>query len=173
MSSGGTGESVDEETMKLGLLVETAETHQKLVAAMLEKLRQHTQGLDAAVRQEVRRTLLEELQGIHTESQRAAEALRRVQRAANLRVTFWSVGIATLCAAASVAIAWWYLPSSTEVEGLRQQRDELLAGVERLDKLGGRSDLQHCGDERRLCVRVELTAGPFGKHSDYYVIKGY
>jgi hypothetical protein len=164
---------VDEETMKLGLLVETAETHQKLVAALLEKLRQHTQGLDGAVRQEIRRTLLEELQGVHTESERAADALRRVQRAANMRVALWSIGIAAMCALASVAVALWYLPSSTEIEGLRQERQDLLAGVERLNKLGGRADLQHCGDERRLCVRVDPTAGRFGKHSDYYVIKGY
>jgi hypothetical protein len=99
--------------------------------------------------------------------------LRRVQRAANLRVALWSVGITAMCAIASVAVALWYLPSSTEVAGLRQQHDELLAGVERLDKLGGRADLEHCGDQRRLCVRVDLAAGRFGKHSDYYVIKGY
>lgn len=159
--------------MKLGLLVETAEAHQQLIAAMLEKLRQQTQGLDAVVRQEIRRTLLEELQGIRTESERAADSLRRVQRAANIRVALWTVGITLMCALASIAVAWWYLPSSTEIAGLRQQRDELVAGVERLDKLGGRADLQHCGDERRLCVRVDLNAGRFGKHSDYYVIKGY
>jgi hypothetical protein len=43
----------------------------------------------------------------------------------------------------------------------------------RLNKLGGRADLQRCSDERRLCVRVDPTAGRFGKHSDYYVINGY
>jgi hypothetical protein len=167
------GSGVDEETMKLGLLVETAETNQKLAAALLEKLRQHTQGLDSVVRDQVRRTLLEELQGVHAESERAVEALRRVQRAANLRIAFWSVGLTAMCVAASVAVAWWWLPSPSEIQGLREQRDELVAGVERLNKLGARADLQHCGEERRLCVRVDLKAGRFGQHSDYYVIKGY
>ena len=163
--------------MKLGLLVETAETNQELAAAMLEKLRQHLQGLDGVVRDQIRRTLLEELQGlhagIHAESQRAVESLRRVQRAANIRVALWSVGITAMCAVASVAVAWWYLPSPSEIQGLRQQRDELVAGVERLNQLGGRAELEHCGKDERLCVRVDPTAGRFGKRSDYYVIKGY
>jgi hypothetical protein len=164
---------MDEETMKLGLLVEVAETHQKLVTAMLAKLQQHTQGLDGAVRQEIRRTLLEELQGVHTESQRATDALRRVQRAANLRVAFWTVGLTALCATVSVAVAWWWLPLPSELQALRAQRDELVAGLEQLNKMGGKADLQHCGEERRLCVRVDPTAGHFGKQSDYYVIHGY
>jgi hypothetical protein len=164
---------VDEETMKLGLLVETAETHQKLSAALLEKLRQHTLGLDAVVREQIRRTLVEQLHDMHAETERAVDSLRRIQRAANLRVTFWSIGITGMCAAVAVAVAWWWLPSPEEMRGLREQRDELVAGVERLNKLGGRADLQHCGDERRLCVRVDPQAGHYGQHSDYYVIKGY
>lgn len=144
---------------------------------MLEKLRQHTQGLDTVVRDQIRRTLLEELQAlqtrIHTESDRAAESLRRIQRAANLRVALWSIGISTACAAASVAIAWWSLPSPSEIQSLRAQRDELAAGVERFDKLGGRAELDHCGDDHRLCVRVDPKAGRYGRHSDYYIVKGY
>jgi hypothetical protein len=164
---------MDEQTMKLGLLVETAETHQELVGAMLAKLQQHTEGLDAAVREEIRQTLLDELRGVHSETQRAVQALRRIQRAANLRVVLWSVGITAMSAGASVAVAWWWLPSPTEIQGLRQQRDELRAGVERLSKYGARADLQHCGDEHRLCVRVDLKAGSFGQHEDYFVVDGY
>ena len=43
----------------------------------------------------------------------------------------------------ATAVACSYLPSSIEIEGFRQQRDELVAGVERLDKLGRRADLQN------------------------------
>lgn len=57
--------------------------------------------------------------------------------------------------------------------GLCQEREGFLAGVERLNKLGGRAALQHCGNKRRVCVRVDLAAGVYGKHSDCYVIKGY
>jgi len=37
----------------------------------------------------------------------------------------------------------------------------------------GAVDTQHCGEERRLCVRVDTTAGHFGKQSDCYVIHEY
>jgi hypothetical protein len=168
---------VDKETMQLGLLVESAELNSQLATATLEKLRQHVQGLDVVVRDQIRRTLLEELQpvhaGLHTESQKTVESLRRVQRAANIRVALWSVGITGMCAAVALAVAWWSLPGQAEMASLRQQRDELAAGVERLTKLGGRAELQRCGPASRLCVRVDPAAGRFGQGSDYYVIKGY
>jgi len=70
-------------------------------------------------------------------------------------------------------VAWWWLPLPSELQALREQRDELVAGLEQLNKLGGKADLQHCGEKRRLCVRVDLAAGSYGKQSDYYVIHGY
>lgn len=164
---------MDEETMKLGLLVETAETHQQLATALFERLRQHTQGLDAIVRDQIRQTLAEQLREMQGEVGRAVESLRRVQRAANLRVAFWSVGMAAGAAAVAVAVASWWLPSPTEMRGLREQRDELVAGVEHLKQVGGRADLQQCGAERRLCVRVDKGSGGYGKQGDYYIVKGY
>jgi len=159
--------------MKLGLMVETAEANQKLAEVLLEKLRQHTLSLDAVTRDQIRRTLAEQLQGMRGEVERAVESLRRVQRAANLRVAFWSVGITAMCAAVALAVAWWWLPTPEEMRGLREQRDELVAGVESLAQKGGRADVQQCGAQRRLCVRVDRKAGAFGQQSDYYVIKGY
>jgi hypothetical protein len=55
----------------------------------------------------------------------------------------------------------WHLPCSSDVQTLREQHDQLAAGVEQLNELGGRADLQHCGDENHLCVRVDLAAGRF------------
>ena len=48
--------------MKLGLLMEAAQAQQGLAAQALERLREHTAGLDAVVREEIRATLIEELQ---------------------------------------------------------------------------------------------------------------
>ncbi len=59
--------------MKFGLLMESAQAHQKLAEAQLEKLRAHTQDLDSVVRDEIRRTLVEELQMLTAESTRAAQ----------------------------------------------------------------------------------------------------
>ncbi len=56
--------AMDDTTMKFGLLMESAQTHQKLADAHLEKLRAHTRDLDGVVREEIRRTLVEELQDL-------------------------------------------------------------------------------------------------------------
>jgi len=76
----------EDETLKLGLLMEAAQAQQTLAATALDRLREHTAGLDRVVREEIRATLLEEMQALDEESRRAAEALRRLQRTANLRL---------------------------------------------------------------------------------------
>ena len=53
--------AVDDATMKFGLLMESAQTHQKMAETHLERLRAHTEDLDGVVREEIRRTLVEEL----------------------------------------------------------------------------------------------------------------
>jgi hypothetical protein len=55
---------LDDATMKVGLLMESAQAHQKLAEGQLERLRAHTQDLDSVVRDEIRRTLVEELRAL-------------------------------------------------------------------------------------------------------------
>src|SRR5450631_848215 len=93
------GVSMDDHTMKFGLLMESAQAHQKLAEAHLEKLRAHTQELDDVVREEIRRTLIADLQALTTETDRAAAALRKMQQAAHLRGVAWNIGFAVLCTA--------------------------------------------------------------------------
>ena len=45
--------AIDDATMKFGLLMESAQAHQKLAETHLEKLRAHTQDLDGVVREEI------------------------------------------------------------------------------------------------------------------------
>jgi hypothetical protein len=165
--------SVEDDTMKLGLLMEAAHAHQALVASALERLNAHVSGLDDIVRDEIRRTLVEELLSLGDESKRAAEALRRLGRSANTRVVLWSVGLTLLCAALPVCGEWWLLPSQSELAALRSKRDDLAANVARLEQRGGRVDLRRCGGTDRLCVRVDRKAPAFGEAGDYLVVKGY
>ena len=85
---------MDETTMKFGLLMESAQAHQKMAETHLERLRAHTQGLDGIVREEIRRTLVEELQALTAESRRAVQALSHMKRAADMRGLLWSAAIA-------------------------------------------------------------------------------
>lgn len=164
---------MEDETLKLGLLMEAAQSQQTLAATALDRLREHTAGLDAIVREEIRATLLEELRALTDDSRRTAEALRRLQRAANLRLIAWSAAVLTLSSLVPFAIAWWLLPTRAEIQALGAKRDELTANIARLARQGANLELRHCGTAQRLCVRVERSAPAYGAAGDYLVVKGY
>jgi len=163
---------MDETNQKLGLLIETAEATQQLATALVQRLEQHTRGLDAIVRQEIRRTMLEELREVHTESQRAADALRRIERVATRRSTLWTLTLSLSCTALSLAIALWWLPSPNQIARLTAQRADLESNLALLREHGARATLSPCGDHH-LCVRVDLKAPRYGEQSDYFVVHGY
>ena len=165
--------AVDDETMRVGLLMESAQAQHKLAEAHLEKLRRHTQGLDDIVREEIRRTLIEELRSLTGESDRAVRALRGMQQAANIRSVAWNIGTAVLCTAIPTAVAHWALPSVSDIAALRAQRDVLTQSVALLEQRGGKVDWRSCGDSERLCVRIDRKAPIYGEGADYYVVKGY
>jgi hypothetical protein len=164
---------MEDNTLKLGLLMEAAQAQQALAETTLEKLSAHIRDLDDIVRDEIRRTLVEELQVLGNEGRHAAEALRRLGRSANVRVSLWSVGMTLLCTAIPLSAAWWFLPSQGELAALRARRDELASSVARLEQRGARIDLRRCGGSDRLCVRVDRKAPVYGAAADYFVVKGY
>ena len=159
--------------MKLGLLMEAAQVQQRLSQESLDRLAAHTRELEDMVRDEVRRTVVEVLGNVATESRRATESLQRVRRAANLRVLLWTVSIATICSGVATGEAWWMLPSQSQIAAMRARRDSLAASIARLERRGGRLDVRACGERERICVRVDRTAPAYGPGADYLVVKGY
>jgi hypothetical protein len=164
---------IDETTMKFGLLMESAQAHQKMAESHLERLRAHTQDLDDVVRDEIRRTLVDELGELTAESRRAAQALKGMKRAAHLRGLVFSISTVVLSMAIPSGLAYWLLPSPAQIEVLRAQRNELQANVARLEQSGGRIDWRHCGERARLCVHVDRGAPTYGDKADYFIVKGY
>jgi hypothetical protein len=164
--------AIDDATLKVGLLMESAQTHQKLAEGQLERLRAHTQDLDGVVRDEIRRTLVEELQMLTAETARAARVLEGM-RGGSARMAAWSVAVAVVCTLVPLGIARWALPSAAEISALRARRDELSANLSKLEQQGGRSDWRHCGEAKRLCIRVDRKAPAYGDKGDYLVIEGY
>lgn len=164
---------MDDTTMKLGLLMEAAQTHQKSAEATLRKLKSTATDLATLVRDEVRGVLVEELQSLAADSKRAAAALREVQRAANIRALVWSLSITTLCSAIPMGLACWLIPSRAEIASLRARHDELATKIASLEERGARMDLRRCGNGAHLCVRVDRKAPTYGEQSDYLVIRGY
>ena len=159
--------------MQLGLLMEAAQAQQRLSQESLERLAAHTRDLDAIVRDEIRRTVAEALGSVASESRSAAESLRRMRRAANLRVLLWTVFMAAIGSGVAMGEAWWMLPSQSEVAALRARRDALAANIARLKQRGGTLDIRRCGDRARLCVRVDRSAPAYGPGGDYLIVKGH
>jgi hypothetical protein len=166
-------QAMDDTAMKFGLLMESAQAHQKSAEEQLDKLRAHTEDLDGVVRDEIRRTLIEELQMLNAESRRAADALQKIRRAASARGTFWSVLMAVLSTVIPIAVMRWTVPSGAEIAALRARRDELAASVATLERRGGRIEWRRCGAAARLCVRVDRGVPGYGEKADYYVVSGY
>jgi hypothetical protein len=165
--------ALDDATLQAGLLMESAQAHQKLAESQLEKLRMHTQDLDGVVRDEIRRTLVQELSMLTVETTRATHALEKIRRGAARRMAMWSLGLAALCTLAPLAAARWALPSPGEIAALRVQRDELSAAIAILKAQGADIDWRHCGEAKRLCVRIDRRAPIYGGNADYFVIQGY
>jgi hypothetical protein len=164
---------MDDATLKFGLLMESAQAHQKLAETHLERLRAHTQDLDGVVRDEIRRTLTQELQMLSAESRRAAAALQRIRRGTTWRGALWSVAIAILCTGVPVAIMRWAMPTASEIAVLRTRRDELSASLSALERQGGRIEWRRCGETARLCFRVDRKAPTYGEKADFYIVAGY
>jgi len=164
---------MEEQSAKLGFLMEAAASHQNVAENVLRQLAAHTQDLEAVVRGEIRRALAEELQAFSSETHDAIAGLRAVRRSVTLRVGAWNLAVVVLSGLAFLGAGWMMLPSRTEMARLRERRDELSGAVAQLEKQGGRIDLRRCGESRRLCVRVERQAPAFGVAADFYVVKGY
>lgn len=164
---------IDDATMKFGLLMESAQAHQKLAESQLERLHSHTRDLDAVVRDEIRRTLVDELKALTAETTRAAQALRKIRRAGALRGVVWSFGFSLLCALIPIGVARWALPSPSQLAELRAKRDEMNSNLQRLQQLGGRIEWRRCGETNRLCIRIDRKAPTYGEKADYFVVDGY
>jgi len=163
---------MDQDSVKLGLLMETAERQQKLAEAAIGQLTEQTQGLVAGARDQIHRAVVEEMTLVRGETQRAVEALQRVKRAANARVTLWTMGLTAISVCIALFVAWWVLPTRAEIAALRAERDALASNVAALNQRGARADLRRCGSGH-LCVRVDTSAPRYGDQRDYFIIRGY
>ncbi|MBV8742560.1 MAG: hypothetical protein JOZ12_12300 [Sinobacteraceae bacterium] len=166
-------DALDEQTMKLGLLMEAAQAHQKLAEASLKKLRLTSQDIAGQIRADVQQQLVAGLHALTIDARHACDALRAMRRIANLRLAVWSVALTTLCSLIPVGIACWLLPSPGQIATLRAQYMALRSNLATLEQRGARMELRDCGESKRLCVRVDRSAPPYGEKADYLVVKGY
>jgi hypothetical protein len=165
--------ALDEESMKLGLLLETAQSQQRLIASSLKQLKGHTQELDTILREQVHRTLCEQFGALVEESAAAVQTLHALKHAAGLRFATWIVVTTLIVTAMTLLSAWWLLPSRSQIDALRMRQTQLNTAIANLEQRGGRIDLRRCGEGERWCVRIDRQAPVYGEQADYYVLKGY
>jgi len=165
--------ALDPLTLRAGLLMESVQTHQKMAEVHLDRLTKHTQGLDSIVRDEIRRTLVDELQSLTAEIQRTLQSLVAMRRAASVRGVVLQLGVTALCVLIPSAMLRWALPNPVELVSLRAQRNALGQNLASLERQGARIEWRHCGEAARLCARVERGAPTYGEKADFYVLKGY
>ena len=164
---------LEQNGLNFGLLLETAQTQQRLIGASLRQLKAHTQELDTVVRDQIRHTLIEELGAVVEHSARAVQTLRTLEQTARLRFLVWTLSLTVLSAASAGLASWWLLPSPRELTALLLKREQMTAAIETLERSGALLDLRRCGQEQRWCVRVDRRAPPYGDQADYLVVKGY
>ncbi len=164
---------MDQETMKIGLLMEAALAQQRLADSSLKKLKVHANELTVIVADEVRRFLAGDLQTLASDTRAASDALRGLRRGVGWRLGLMCLVLSALSTALALAVAWWILPSRAELAVLRARHDEYAASVAALERAGGRVDLRRCGDQQRLCVRVDRRAPAYGESGDFLIVHGY
>lgn len=77
---------------------------------------------------------------------------------------------------ATYGLALYMLPSAETIAEKRREVAELDAAIADRARRGGRIKLETCGNKGtgRLCVRVDQSAGIFGKENDpHMVVQGY
>ncbi|HUX74086.1 MAG TPA: hypothetical protein VMV25_09385 [Steroidobacteraceae bacterium] len=164
---------MSEQTVQVGLLYESVQAQQKSIADSLAHLQAHAQDLDEIVRDEIRRTLIDELKFVAAESDRAVKALQGLKRAASVRTALLGIAMAAATAAASGAAVRLTLPSARQIDVMRGERAALALDIGRLAAQGARVEWGRCGDARRLCVRVRRQGPAYGKNADYLIAMGY
>ena len=165
--------AADDGTVKLGLLMETAHTHQELIDGSLKRLQAHTQGLDEVLRDEIRRAFIAEFGELIDESARATDALRSLGRAVTVRSAWRGALIGALPGIAATLLLSWWLPNPKQIAALRIEQQRLSAAIAALSDSGARMELRRCGERSRLCVRIDRRAPAYGERADYLVVLGY
>lgn len=127
------------------------------------------------------RPLLDRLDGVTADAERAEVALQRVVSWASWRLLGWimllMVALTLFGWASSTVVAWWDTRTISnlqdEITELRDSITALQANHDAWVKAGMLGKLNTCDPGNRPCIQVDESAGAFGTNSDYRIIKGY
>ena len=159
--------------LQAGLLMESAQALQRSAEQQLAELRVHVEGLDQVVREAIRLTLIDELKALAEEAAKVTAGLVALRRTTHWRSALYGALASFAVALLPTVLAYSALPSPSEIDKFRSQRDQLLTQIARLKAQGGGLEWRRCGESQRLCVRVDRKAPAYGEAADYFVAAGY
>jgi cell division protein FtsB len=127
------------------------------------------------------RPLLDRLDGVTADAERAETALQRLVSWASWRLLGWimllMVALTLFGWVSSTVVVWWDTGTISnlqdEITELRDSITALRANHDAWVKAGMLGKLNTCGPAARPCVQVDESAGAFGTNSDYRIISGY
>ncbi len=154
---------MSEATDANALAFTTAQTYEQLAQASLTELRAQTEKLHLTLRDTARRAIQESFGALHIEIETTTAVLQQLSRCTQ-RQALWIIPAATLTGLAlGLGASLWLATSRTPIAS-----DELPPPAPGNDRVVPRCRDSH--QRIRPCVRVDVSAGPFGAHHDYYLL---
>lgn len=142
-----------------------------MAAAFEQKSKQQAEDTEQAVKRAFEKhesALLSALSA--SEKKTSAAIAAQHQRLRQTALKSWMaivipVSLTFLLGASAIVTMGWYIDH--QVNEILNNRTTL----ETLHEKGGSADLSHCGEDRRLCVKIDESAGRY--QGGYQVMEGY
>ncbi|WP_234271855.1 MbeB family mobilization protein [Billgrantia ethanolica] len=150
----------------------------RLAAGFEQRSKQQAESTEQAVRSAFERHENALLAALSESEQRTSAAIRAQSRSLQrTALTSWLavvIPVALTLLLGSGAL-WWM---SQSVAGKLAEIERHNTTLERLAQEGGRVQLTHCGNERRLCAKIHPDSRgqrpqTFGENGEYLILEGY
>ncbi len=166
----------EEQELRIAALLDALDTEHARVREAIAELKSAGASLHAAVKSAAGQEVATALQALQGNINGANQVLVRMQRHSLWRAAMQHAMVALVAILITLGAVWVYVPSKSEIESLRAERAQLQATTDTLFQNGGGVQHTLCGKKKRLCVRVDASAGKFGdpKQGETYMIaEGY
>jgi uncharacterized protein YukE len=168
---------MDPEERKIAALIAAFDTEHARVQGALAALNQTGARLQQEVKSAAASAVTAALKDLNQGIQEATRTLAQMRKYSLWRGALQHFMVALAAITVTLLAVAWYVPTPSEMNQLRAERDQLQASIEDLNKRGAKMKIIGCGPQSRLCVLVDRAAGTFGvagsKDDVYMIVKGY
>jgi hypothetical protein len=145
----------------------------RLATTFKQRSQEQAESTEKAVRSAFERHENALLAALSESEQRTSAAIRAQSRSLQrTALTSWvavviPVSLTLLLGSGGL---WWM---SQSIAGKLAEIERHNTALERLAQEGGRVQLTHCGNGRRLCAKIDPSTGEYGERGEYRILEGY